>query len=253
MKNTEKKFNIDVVIPVAEKDIKTLDMCITGVKNNLWHNIQNIYIISKPFSELLNICNNQNCIFIDENEYLGFDKSDLVNVREDRQGWLFQQLIKLKGNPGQCRSYFVIDSDIILVKPQKFINDEGDPIFAVYPNHIMHDYNHTNFNLTGIENKRNVCFVDDKMMFNINIIYEIHQKLKEHTGLNWIDAIISKYDNNANYGFSEFELYALLFGDRPHDEVKKYNVMLKYNSNYTYEQLRKRYCFYDCVSMHHYL
>lgn len=48
----------------------------------------------------------------------------------------------------------------------------------------MHDYNHTNFNLTGIENKRNVCFVDDKMMFNINIIHEIHQKLKEHTGLN---------------------------------------------------------------------
>ena len=35
MKNTEKKFNIDIVIPVAEKDIKTLDMCITGVKNNL--------------------------------------------------------------------------------------------------------------------------------------------------------------------------------------------------------------------------
>jgi hypothetical protein len=91
------------------------------------------------------------------------------------------------------------------------------------------------------------------MMFNINIIYEIHQKLKEYTGLNWIDAIINKYDNNANYGFSEFELYVLIFGDRPHDEVKKYNVLLKYNSNYTYERLIKRYYRYDCVSMHHYI
>lgn len=178
------RTEIDVVIPVANKDICKLDLCLTGLKINIQHNIKNIYIISKPFPELLDICLKHKCIFIDETSYLGFSKSDLNTIREDKHGWLLQQLIKLNGNPGNCENYLVLDSDVVLLKPYVYLTSLNQFVFVIQKTNTHLSYKEMNFKLTGFNKKVDYNFVDDKMLFNVNIINNIHKRIQEHTGLN---------------------------------------------------------------------
>ena len=105
--NTGASLEIDIVIPTAYKDIKVLPLCLEGVKNCVQDKIREIYVISTDNDEVKRICSNHSCKFINEKELMGFSPSDMTKIREDKRGWLYQQLIKLCGNIGTCENYLV--------------------------------------------------------------------------------------------------------------------------------------------------
>ena len=252
MENTGNSLAIDIVIPTAYKDIKVLPLCIRGIKECIQNEIKDIYVISDDNEEIKDICKENSCIFINETELMGFSPSELTKIREDKRGWLYQQLIKLHGGVGTCENYLVIDSDVVLLRPYRFLDEEGIPTFITIPS-TYKQYGDVNFELTGIKKEVKQAYIADKMIFNKEIIKEIHDGIEKKNNMPWIDAIVNKYDNKALFGFSEFELYALIYGNRPHKEIKLIELPMHFRDGITYDLCKKRFGSYHCVTFHHYL
>ena len=139
-----------------------------------------------------------------------------------------------------------------MLKPYRFINDDGTPNFITIPS-TYKQYAEVNFNLTGIKKEIVTAYIADKMVFNKNIINEIHSIIEEKHNKPWIDAIIDEYNNDTTFGFSEFELYALVYGDRPHKELNIHELPMRFKDEYTYEFCKKTFGQFYCVTFHHYL
>lgn len=208
---------IDFLIPVHIKDIKTLEACIVSIKMYVQDTINNIYIVSVPDQRILDICDKLGCIYVDD-KYL-FNDLDLSSIRKDKRGWVFQQLIKLHNNICSEENYVVFDSDIVLTHPITF----SGPIFYINNFRCWESYHKMNTKLVGYCSKEYKTFVVDYMIFNKEIVNQLHKKIEEFTGDIWYKSIIKNYDNSVEFGFSEFELYGLIYGDRPHKEEKRRN------------------------------
>ena len=252
MESTGSSLEIDIVIPTAYKDIRVLPLCIRGIRECIEDSVKDIYVISADNDEIRKICDDNDCIFIDEVMLMGFSPSDMVGIREDKRGWLYQQLIKLRGDIGTCENYLVIDSDVVLLRPYRFIDGNGVPSFIKIP-YTYKEYGDVNFKLTGISKKVKEGFIADKMLFNKGVINEIHQVIENHCGKGWIDAIMDEYNNDFAYGFSEFELYALVYGDRLYNEMRVYELPMHFKDEYTYEICKQKFGHFHCVTFHHYL
>ena len=123
---------IDVVIPCAEKDLRTLERCIKGIYNNC-DEVRRIIVISKKrLTKNAEWCS----------EYVfPFSRTDIVNALskkdaktqaqlmrpESRTGWYYQQLLKLYA-PFVIRdissNVLVLDADTIFLNPVEFIDSE---------------------------------------------------------------------------------------------------------------------------------
>jgi len=130
-------MSFDIVIPLAPKDIPRFEQSIQCTKRNVI-GFRNIYIVT-PNPSLINI---PDCIPISE-EIFPFKKQDISNMMNTngvRVGWYFQQLIKLYAGfciPGVLDKYLIIDSDIYFLKPTRFLNDSGVPLYCTaHENHI---------------------------------------------------------------------------------------------------------------------
>ena len=252
MTNTEKNLEIDIVIPTTSKDLAILPLCLEGIHACLGHITKDIFVVAPNDNDIKHVVENQNAIFVDETTLMGFSPNDMINVREDKRGWLYQQLIKLHGGLGSCENYLVIDSDVVLLKEYNFINKNGTPNFITHST-THESYLLTNYRLTGIMGKRNIGFVADKMLFNKSIIQEIHNLIEDRFKCQWFSAIIDNYDNTANYGFSEFELYALIYGNRPYGIITPKEKVLSRRNILSYKELQTKYPTVDCLMFHHYI
>ena len=58
--------DIDVVIPVVEKDLRILPLCLQGVRRNVAHNIKNIYIVSPDNVAIRDFCNKNELVFVED-------------------------------------------------------------------------------------------------------------------------------------------------------------------------------------------
>ncbi len=237
---------IDVVIPVIEKDLETLPLCLEGVRRCVCHPIKRIYIIAPNRKEITDFCNANDLDFIDETTVLNGLKPKDLNLIEhypdgttsDRSGWLFQQLLKLSGNVGSCRYYLCIDSDHILVRPHVFLTNDNKTVF--YQSYEKHDAYYRNIHrfFPGMK-LSNLSYVAHKMLFSKEKIQLLHEELEDKTGKPWIQAIRDNYDEYSFADFSEFELYGNWFPKeekvcRPwlqkalrHDRMEDYDALCK--------------------------
>lgn len=127
---------IDVVIPCAEKDVATLNLCIKGIKEN-GIAIRRIIVISKsPLTD--------EAEWFDEAKY-PFSKFDIAKIiykseqealrhrmEWDRIGWVLQQLLKLYAPlviPDISPNVLVLDSDTIFLNPVHFLSDSNGSLF----------------------------------------------------------------------------------------------------------------------------
>lgn len=114
---------IDVVIPVHEKDLRTIEHCIKGIKRNV-QSLRNVYIVSKAsYSD--------NAIWFDEAKFpFSYNKiKELTNGRS--VGWAYQQLLKLYSPlviPNILSNVLIVDADTIFYKKVNFFQD-GIPLY----------------------------------------------------------------------------------------------------------------------------
>ncbi|NET72777.1 MAG: hypothetical protein F6K62_18155 [Sphaerospermopsis sp. SIO1G2] len=133
---------IDVVIPLAYKDIPKLSICIASITANSLTPIKNIYILANQDIIKKNLYLNERVIWIDESEY-PFTLKDIEMILHERNtlyqnsSWYYQQLLKFyifQAIPNLLSNTLILDVDFFICQNIKFLTDDGKAILAYgYP------------------------------------------------------------------------------------------------------------------------
>jgi len=201
-------IKIDVVIPLIKKDIQTILMAVEGVRKNLMHEIDNIYVVSKNDNSIKGICSENGLLHINENSLPIIQKGDIKYVSSgiNRSGWLFQQLIKLSSDYISKKKYvLVLDADTIMCRPQRLIY-KNKIIF----NHST-EYNEPYFSryrkLLGKNPQYPLSFVAHYMMIDTDVLKSLKMEIRKNFKKTW-DVAICENINSSNFSdFSEYETY----------------------------------------------
>ncbi len=204
---------IDVVIPIIAKDLHILPLCLEGVRRQVCHPIEQIYIVAPAEDVIRQFCTTHGLEFVDEASVLscsphdlGLEITDEQGRKRNRSGWLFQQFVKLSGRIGQCRYYLCIDADHVLIRPHTFLTTEGKTVF--YMSYEEHQPYYDNIHrLMPDLPLDTLSYVDHKMLFDKQQLHDLHAALEARSGKSWTQTILDSYDRHCHAGFSEFELY----------------------------------------------
>lgn len=206
---------IDVVIPVVEKDLDVLPLCVEGVRRQLTNPLGRIYLVGPPSERLSGAAATLGCEFVDETTVLGYGPRDIDGAVTpggvDRRGWVFQQLLKLSGRVGRSRRFLVIDSDHVLVAPHTFVASDGRSV--LYQSKEYHGaYFRSIARLMGARFAiAPLSFVAHKMVFDRQELARLRQCLEERNqalGPSWDRIVVASLDMTEGLSpFSEYELY----------------------------------------------
>jgi hypothetical protein len=197
----------DIVIPYTDKDKSTIHSCINSCYRFV-KGFGKIFIVSK------NNPNVPQTIWIDENQF--FSKEDILNLNpkipNQRVGWYLQQMIKLyvfEKIQVENEYCLILDSDVVFQTPIKFFSEENLPLYI-----SSKEYHKPYFDIMP---KLNPVFgrtvdssgVAHMCLFKKTILKEIHDLIKEYTGMPLIEAVMKNIaDSELNgSGISEYELY----------------------------------------------
>lgn len=234
---------LDVIIPVIEKDLKILPLCLEGIKQCVSHPISAIYLVAPENRLIRSFCAERNLVFIDENSVLGYSPRSiryLVNGHTDRSGWIFQQLLKLSGTLGEAEEFLVVDADHILLRPHTFVDANGKYVF--YQSKEFHSPYYVNaFKLLGRKNISWLSYVAHKMIFSKKELSALKKEIESQTGQRWDRAIIQSLDANELSSFSEYEMYGNYIPACRKITLPWRNKNLCYSSLASYEELQKKY------------
>ena len=243
---------IDVLLCTCSKDFDTLGLVVDSIKHNVNHPINNIYIVA-PKGEIECFCMYNNCIFIDENDFLQLKPKD-INYKPrgiDRSGWIFQQLVKLNSDTiGNADYILVADSDSVFSTPQCFIDSNNKIIMDISDEwHVP--YSSPMSLLVPNVNRLPISFVAHHMLFDKNVLKELKNEIQKNTKQIWYNAIISSLDINELSSFSEFELYGNYIYTKYKEKLKLkywYNIVLQ-RKDFSFFQNKD---LYKTISMHDY-
>ena len=206
--NISSDVPLDVVIPVADKDLGVLKQCVEGLRLNLMHPIGTIFLVAPNSAKIKKVAKEIGCKFIDETTILPIAKAK-INYRPkgiNRAGWVCQQFIKY--NAGKLAShdnYLAIDSDTVLVKPQILIQHDK-PKFNHSDEYHLPYYEAYKKLLNEVANYP-LSFVSHHMIFNKKILGELKNKIELKHNKPWFEAILDSMDIKEFSAVSEYETY----------------------------------------------
>jgi hypothetical protein len=211
---------IDVIIPCAPKDVRTLEKCIKGIKQNGMH-VRRVIVVSKEkLTEQAEWFREDAFPFTKEEIALEIFRgneqaaSQFVHQPESRIGWLFQQFLKLYALfviPDLSPNLLVLDADVIFFRPVSFMDSEGNPYFTPSdePYHAPY-FTHGARLLSGWHRVHaQVSGIAHHMLFQKPILEDLFQKIREEHEIEPWKAICRVTDLNDIYfaGLSEYEIY----------------------------------------------
>lgn len=247
---------IDIVIPTISKDFDILKLLVESL-DQVKHTINNIYIVAPLNTEIEQFCKDNNIIFINELDVLGFGKNiiDYKVDNVDRSGWLFQQLLKLSGeNFTECEDYLVVDSDTIFVNQNCFINENK---YIFYANEEWHQPYFDSFEkIFGYKAPTKLSLTSHMMIFNHKKLKEMKEELESKHGKKWYEVYISTKMDNEQSCVSDYDTYAnwMLYNYSKNVEILPfYNKSVSRKSLTTLSGLRDTYSNLNSVSFHSYI
>lgn len=134
-------MEIDVVIPVAAKDLPKLPFCLHGIAKHSKPAIRRIYVLSPQEITLPPTQNGVPVQYLSEAAF-PFTKQNICNAIERRGGyqngsWYYQQLLKLyvfRAIPGLLPNVLILDSDYVWLEDTPFLTEDGRALLAFgYP------------------------------------------------------------------------------------------------------------------------
>lgn len=189
---------VDVVIPCAPKDQKTLDWCIDGIRKN-GIDVRRIIVVSKER-------------LTDQAEW--YDEFEFpFTVKDAGRGWIFQQLLKLYAPiqiPDISRNVLILDSDVIFMRPVQFVNEAGQGLFSVGNEYEKRYFRHMAELIPGLKRiDPKISGIAHHMLFQRECIEEMFEKIRQEHGCEPWEAImrlIPSHEPDA-CTISEYELY----------------------------------------------
>jgi hypothetical protein len=134
---------IDVMIPVAAKDLTSLDACITGLRTHCRNPIRSVHVVGSARLRV-QVRTDHVLQWIDEEGVSPTPASIGAILRaaggdHDNSSWYFQQLIKLNCFgilPSTVQHLLILDADYTLVDDVVFVEGDGTSCLALgYPLH----------------------------------------------------------------------------------------------------------------------
>ncbi|MCF0178727.1 MAG: hypothetical protein HUJ97_00580 [Bacteroidales bacterium] len=240
---------IDVVVLLLPRDLHIFRLGLEGIRNCVTNTISEIYVVAPEDAEVRQFCKDNGLNFVPENEVFGYPPSELgLCITEPsgksymKNGWVFQQFVKLSGKIGKSQYYLCIDADHVLLKPHTFLCKDGLPVFYMSSENHQPYYDIL-YKLIGKRRLTPLSYVAHKMLFDKKQLENLHNCIEDYCEMSWKDAILEKYDRTISSGFSEFELYGNFVAKkhmRPWIEIAKSykdldsydNLVAKWSSKY---------------------
>lgn len=213
--------SIDVLIPVAGKDAKHLELVLSNLQKFCKNPINTIYIVT-PNKNSLKIKNSNNIKIFNDSEFLSIDIESLKKNQPDCYNWCVQQLIKLN-------SIKVINSDYILwLDSDTLLNNYRTFVTKNHQLEIISDEFHRPY-FVGL--KKSFSFripiirlsrVSHHALINTKVfkMFEDDHNIKSIN--DWLNVILNSIDKKdiksekhnwfifGTSSFSEYELYSLI-------------------------------------------
>lgn len=202
---------VDVFIPCALKDLDVLGLCIESLKRNLENEIKQLFIVGKDDNAFIKFCfNNASCefplIFIDERRVTSTSIEELNSLTRNNGSWIYQQILKLNSfKLGKSSHMLVFDADKILIKRQKYLDDEGNSIFYVKRNDLAKQKNMFGLLDGSLECQKEINFITDRMIFDKSLLKKMFYEIGQEEGVK--KALIEGPFTN----ISEYQLYGSYF------------------------------------------
>lgn len=134
--------SMDVVIPVAVKDLPKLSTCIKQISQNYLTPIHKNYVVTKPEICAKKLHFEQPVVWMAEETY-PFQLTDIENFFDKKgnpyqnRSWYYQQLLKFyvfKAIPNLLPNTLILDADFFINKPLNFLTQQGQAILSYgYP------------------------------------------------------------------------------------------------------------------------
>ena len=196
------EITVDVFIPFAAKDRETLPLVIHGLRKNVRHNISTIYLVAVDNEENKALCASLDCDFVDEASVLPIQRADISyfygSHRQDRSGWLFQQLLKLSCEEvSTAENILIVDADTILIRPQYYFHN-GIAIMNVSDEFYIPWF----LRYEKVYGRRllfPMSFTSHQMLYERNQLREMKSAIIEKHGKLWFKVLIDlirNFDNN---------------------------------------------------------
>lgn len=258
-KAPKSNLKIDIVIPVIEKDLETLPYVIDSVRENIRHQIGNIFLISPSSNKIEKVCKHKKCKFIFEEDLIKISKKDIpykVNG-VDRSGWLYQQLLKWSADkiPGIGDTFLITDADTVYCRPQVF--EHNNKIILSVSHQLCHiPYFDAIKKLTGKSIKPIYNVTSHHSLFELDKLSEIKKQIEKHTRKVWYRAIISLANTTEGSCVSDYETYGqLVFNQYPKKYLLEHwlNLSLPYGRRDDIREIMKKYSYkYKTISFQSY-
>jgi len=253
------KTKIDVIIPVAYKDMGTLPYCTNSIQEHVRHPINKIFIIASNSEEIKTFCNTNGHIFIDEDTVLPINKKDIIYSvgLVDRSGWLFQQLLKLNGDTiSALDNYLIVDADTVYIRPRVF-EYNNKTIFDISGLSLGHyPYFEIYKKLLKSDIFLPASFTSHNMLVNTSVLKELKNNIEKRNNLKWYEAILKNIDKKEKSSVSEQEIYGCYMFQNYRDRMILeywFNLSLKRVEISNIKNLARTLSpFYKSLSFHHY-
>jgi hypothetical protein len=152
-------MSYDLILNVAPKDIYKVSYCLNSIKENFDKSPDNIFLVGQyPM-------NISGTTWISDSIATPFSKN---KINFHRQGWIFQQLVKIFPTFIENDEYMVVDSDVIFNKPLII-----DKIFYISNREQCHGPYFEFMKRFGIERVSEHTFINDFMYFSRKICQEM--------------------------------------------------------------------------------
>lgn len=233
---------IDVVIPVVEKDLGILPLCLEGIRRQTTNRLGGFYLVAPPTARLQAFSAAEGLRLVPEDEVLGYGAAaiDYRPLGRNRAGWIFQQLLKLSGRVGRAEHFLVIDADHILVRPHTFLDASGRTVLYRSEERYPPYYRKLR-QLTGLRYHSPLSYVAHKMLFSRTQLAALRGLIEQRSGLPWDRSILAALEPDEVSCFSEYETYGTFLPDAAKRHLPWRNRTLPYGKLLPYAELCRKY------------
>lgn len=206
-------LRLDIVFCSIERDLITLEYSLKSIRKYLMHPINKVYVVAPNSEKIIDFCNKNKCIFINEEDNFPFTLNQINyeitinNKKYDRSGWLFQQFLGLSGDLFcEESNYLLFDSDTVLNRPQTF--EYNGKCVLNYADTVHKQYFIAYEKLFGNKPICPASLTSHMMIINKDYLKDMKTAIKNYTGNNWYEEIINMIDNKIPSLCSDYENYA---------------------------------------------
>ena len=228
---------IELVIPLAAKDLEVFPLMLASVRKNLRQPISKIVVIAADQKPIRELCARLDVQFIDENTILkrepflkivaNYGVSKIYKVRPD--SWYYQQLLKLYyAQYTNAVDYLVVDADLIWLRPMVFKTAANKYRFHRMQNLAQDAYICASNQLLGLDIREHNSYVADMMLFNRRVVLAMLTEIEKRAGQDFAAAILKVSSSNTDCRFSEYETYGRYFANFVFDIQSERVAIYKY-------------------------